>query len=719
LAPVAPATVSRDESGRATVRAVRLTEPLRLDGRLDEAVYATVPAIDGFVQQLPVEGVPATEPTEIWVFFDDDSIYVSARCLDSQPERVVGNELRRDNSNVFQVNDNFTVTFDTFRDRRNGVLFQTNPVGVLRDQAITDGVFNVDWNTVWDVKSVRSDIGYTVEMRIPFKSLRYRTGGTQTWGMNVRRVVKWKNEVSNLTQVPASYGTNGVGQMAVAATLVGLETPAQAMNLEIKPYAAAALTTDRAARVPFSNDLSRNVGLDVKYGLTRGLTSDLTINTDFAQVEEDQQQVNLTRFNLFFPEKRAFFLEGQGIFDFGGQSGQRASDVVPIMFFSRRIGLNNGQSVPVVAGGRVTGKAGPFDVGAMTIRTDDKPEAGALSTTFSAVRVRRNILRRSSVGAIATGRWPAVAGDSQSGTAGVDAYLRFFQDVEANVFWAVTSAPGTSRDATSYRGQFIYGGDRYGLEVDRVVVGSNFNPEVGFIRRPDVGFTLGSARFSPRLRSSRLVRRLTWQGDFEYITDAGGDVLEDRTLSGRFAVEFNSSDQMTLTGTRRYERLPADFTISPGVVVPAGGYSYDTLNLSYVLGAQHRLSGTLTASHGDFYDGTRTSLTYSGRAGLSPHLGVEPNITLNWVRLPFGDFTARLVGLRVAVAPTARLGFSMLAQFNPNARTLTSSARMRWEYTPGSELFVVYSDGRDTATSGFPGLQNRTLAVKATRMMRF
>jgi hypothetical protein len=176
---------------------------------------------------------------------------------------------------------------------------------------------------------------------------------------------------------------------------------------------------------------------------------------------------------------------------------------------------------------------------------------------------------------------------------------------------------------------------------------------------------------------------------------------------------------MTLTGTRRYERLPADFTISPGVVVPAGGYSYDTLNLSYVLGAQHRLSGTLTASHGDFYDGTRTSLTYSGRAGLSPHLGVEPNITLNWVRLPFGDFTARLVGLRVAVAPTARLGFSMLAQFNPNARTLTSSARMRWEYTPGSELFVVYSDGRDTATSGFPGLQNRTLAVKATRMMRF
>jgi hypothetical protein len=716
---VAPATVSRDDNGRATVRAVRLTESLRLDGRLDEAIYATVPAIDGFVQQFPIEGVPATELTEVWVFFDDANLYVAARCLDSQPDRVVGNELRRDNSNVFQVNDNFTVTFDTFRDRRNAVLFQTNPVGVLRDQAVTDGVFNVDWNTVWDVKTLRSEIGYTVEMRIPFKSLRYRTGGLQTWGMNIRRVVKWKNEVSNLTQVPASYGTNGVGQMALAATLVGVETPAQAMNLEFKPYAAASLTTDRAARVPFSNDLSRNIGLDAKYGLTRGLTADLTFNTDFAQVEEDQQQVNLTRFNLFFPEKRDFFLEGQGIFDFGGQSGQRASDVVPIMFFSRRIGLSNGQSVPVVAGGRVTGKAGPFDVGVLTIRTDEKPAAGAVPTTFSAVRVRRNILRRSSVGAIATGRWPAVSGTSESGAAGVDAYLRFFQDVEANLFWAATSASGSSRDATSYRGQFIYGGDRYGLDIDRVVVGSNFNPEVGFVRRPDVGFTSASARFSPRLRNSRLVRRLTWQGDFEYITDADGDVLEDRTLSGRFVVEFNSSDQVTLTGTRRYERLPLNFTISPGVVVPAGGYSYDNLNVSYALGAQRKLSGTITASSGAFYDGTRRSLTYSGRAGLSPHLGLEPNITLNWVRLPFGDFTARLVGLRLAVAPTARLGFSMLTQFNPNAHTLTSSARMRWEYTPGSELFVVYSDGRDTATSGFPGLQNRTLAIKATRLMRF
>jgi hypothetical protein len=730
--PVAPATVTRDGSGRATIRAVRLTQALRVDGRLDEEVYTTVPAIDGFVQQLPREGVPATEPTELWVFFDEDNLYIAARCHDSEPQRVVANELRRDNNNVFQVNDNFSVALDTFYDRRNGVFFQTNPIGALRDQAISDGTMNVNWNAVWDVKAVRSDVGYTLEMRIPFKSLRYRAAGPQVWGMNIRRVVKWKNEVSNLTQVPASYGQNGVSQMSVAAMLVGVETPAQAMNLELKPYAVSSLTTDRTARVPFSNDPKANAGIDVKYGLTRGLTADLTANTDFAQVEEDQQQINLTRFNLFFPEKRDFFLEGQGIFDFGGQGDSDArSATAPIVFFSRRIGLSNGQSVPVIAGGRVTGKAGPFDVGALAIATDDKPSAEAVSTTFSAIRLRRNILRRSSVGMVATGRWPAapkpqsgeggpaVAGHGESGTAGVDADLRFFQNVEANVYWARTSSPGRRGDDASYRGHFNYGGDRYGFELDRVVVGSNFNPEMGFVRRTDFALSSVAARFSPRLRQGRLVRRLNWQSELEYVSDAGGNVLEDRTLSSRVGIEFNSSDQVNVIVTRRYERLPFDFVISPGVTVPAGGYSHGTLNAFYTLAQQRKVSGNLSASHGSFYGGTRRSAGYGGRIGFSPHFGIEPNVTLNWVSLPYGDFTARLFGLRVALAPTARLGFIALTQFNPSARSLSSSARMRWEYIPGSELFVVYSDGRDTATRRYPELQNRTVAVKITRLLRF
>jgi len=663
--------------------------------------------------------VPATEPTEVWIFFDEDTLYISARCYDSQPDRIAANELRRDNNNIFFVNDNFSVALDTFYDQRNAVFFQTNAIGAIRDQAIVDGVFNVNWNTVWDVRATRFDAGYTVEMAIPFKSLRYRAPGPQIWGINFRRQVKSKNETSMLTRVPQSYGGDGVAQMAVAATLVGVETPAQSLNLEFKPYAVSSLTSDRAARVPFDNDVNASVGIDAKYGVTRGLTADFTVNTDFAQVEEDQQQVNLTRFSLFFPEKRDFFLEGQGLFDFGGVSGQRASGISPIMFFSRRIGLNAGQAVPVIAGGRVTGKAGRYDVGALTIATDDKPSAGAVRTTFSALRLRRNILRRSSVGLIATGRWPAASGGHENGAAGIDADLRFFENIQSNLYWARTASPGRRGDAGSYRTRLLYDGDRYGVDVDRLVVESNFNPEVGFVRRTDFALNAVMARFSPRLRRGRAIRMLTWQGNLEYVTDARGRTLEDRNVIGRFGVEFNSSDRVVVLGARQYERLPVDFAIAPGIVVPAGGHTHELVEATYTLGQQRLVSGSLAVSHGSFYGGKRTAGGYAGRLGLSPHLTVEPILTLNWVRLPYGDFTAHLAGARISVTPTARLGVSALSQFNPSAGTLTSSMRLRWEYVPGSELFVVYSDGRDTGARGFPGLQNRSLAVKMTRLLRF
>ena len=711
--------MARDDRGRATVRAARLTTPLSLDGRLDEEVYTLVAPVGGFIQQLPRQGVPATEPTELWIFFDDENVYVAARCHDSQPSRIVANERRRDSRSMFQLNDNITVVFDTFYDRRNGFFFQTNPVGAVRDQAIKDGAQNESWNTVWDVRAHRSDTGYTVEMVIPFKSLRYRNAGPQVWGINVRRIVKWKNEVSNLTLVPASYGQAGVSQMGVAATLVGLETPVRGKNLEVKPYAVTSLTTDRSARIPVLNDGSLAGGFDVKYGLTRGLTADLTVNTDFAQVEEDQQQINLTRFNLQFPEKREFFLEGQGIFDFGGVTGQNQGGDVPVLLFSRRIGLSNGQSVPVLAGGRVTGKAGKFDVGALMVRTDDKPAAAALATNFSAVRLRREIMRRSSVGMIATGRWPALAGAGENQTIGADADLRFFDNVQANLSWARTASPGRDGQEASYRGRFAYGGDRYGLEVDHVVVGRNFNPEVGFVRRADIASTAMSARFSPRLNRHRSIRRLTWESGFEYITDAARTLLADRTVAGAFSVELNNSDQFTVRASRVYELLPADFGIATGVVVPRGGYSTRSFSGSYSLGGQRPVSGSVSGAYGSFYGGSRATAGYSGRVSVSPRLTLEPSLTLNWVRLPQGDFTARLVGTRISVTPTPRLGIGAFVQFNPSARLLSSSARLRWEYTPGSELFVVYSDGRNTATAGYPGLVNRSFAVKATRLLRF
>ncbi|MDP3716507.1 MAG: DUF5916 domain-containing protein [Acidobacteriota bacterium] len=716
-----PAIVSRTANDHVTVRAVRVTEPLRIDGRLDESVYADVESITGFIQQEPQEGQPATEKTEAWILFDDVNLYISARNWNSQPEREIANELRRDNANILG-NDNFTFVIDPLHDRRNGYLFQTNPLGALRDMTVTDDQQNSAWNGIWYVETGHFEHGWTMEVAIPFKSLRYSGSGPQTWGINLRRLVKWKNEFSYLSLVPAALGTVGVSRMASAATVVGIETPAESKNIEFKPYAVATSTTNRTATLPFDNDGDFNAGLDFKYGLTRSLILDATYRTDFAQVEEDLQQINLTRFSVFFPEKRDFFIEGQGIFDFGGvQAGNSPGDV-PLLFFSRQIGISQGQAVPVLGGARLTGRQGPFSIGVLNIQTDDQPSARAVSTNFSALRVKRNLLRRSNVGVMATRRGPAIGGTgAPSYTFGADATLLFFKSINVTSYYAMTSVPGRTGGnvtGTSYRGRFDYTDDRYGASAEHMLIDKTFAPEVGYVRRTDVRRSFGQARFSPRPRASAFVRKYTWQGGVEYVTDASATTLQSRDVSGLFRIDFQSSDQASIDLSREYELLPAPFVIAPGVVVPAGGYTDGTVRLGYTLGQQRKVSGRLSAATGTLYGGTKSVVSYSGRWGVVPQLSLEPSVALNWVSLPYGDFTARLVSSRFTITPSARMLISSLVQFNVDTQTLSSSARLRWEYTGGSELFVVYSDGRDTSATGFPLLQNRTFAVKATRLLR-
>ena len=302
---------------------------------------------------------------------------------------------------------------------------------------------------------------------------------------------------------------------------------------------------------------------------------------------------------------------------------------------------------------------------------------------------------------------------------GVDANLAFFRNIESTVYWARTASPHLEGQDVSYRGRFAYSGDRYGMSADHVVVGANFNPEVGFVRRDDYRRTLVTARFSPRLRTHPVLRRLSWDGNLDYVTDARARVLMDREFEGSFGLDLHNGDSARVRVSEQFERLPARFTIAPGVAVPAGVYHQDTLTFSYTLGQQRRVSGGLSASRGAFYAGRRTTAGYSGRIVVSPHLVLEPGVTLNWVDLPFGTFSARIISNRLIVTPKPRLGFGSLIQWNAAARQLSASARMSWEYTPGSELFVVYSDGRSTAGRGYPDLVNRSIAVKATRLVRF
>jgi Domain of unknown function (DUF5916) len=718
-APIPPEVAARDERGRLAIRAVRLDHPLQIDGRLDEEIYQTTVAVGDFVQQVPKEGAPASEATQAWIFFDDNNLYFSGRCLDSHPEKIVANELRHDSQNIFSGGDSLTLVLDTFYDHRNGFLFQTNPLGALREQAIADGVYIESWNTVWEVKSARFDGGWSTEMVIPFKSLRYRESGPQIWGINFRRVIRWKNEFAGVVPMPASFGPSGLAQMQVAATLVGLTTPTRSLNLEVKPYAVAASTTDLTAAEPVRNDLTHGVGVDLKYGLSRSLTADVTVNTDFAQIEEDVQQVNLTRFSLLFPEKRDFFLEGQGIFAFGGRNlagrGSGDTDDVPVMFFSRQIGLLGTQTIPVIAGGRVTGKAGPYDIGILNIETGSKESAHADATNFSAVRLRRDIFGRSNVGVIATARR---SNGTASAAMGADTSIRLSPNNTVLGYYARTDVAGSNSQAASYRARYSYTGDRYGLAGEHLLVEPRFFPAVGYTRRDDFRRDLGTVRFSPRLKNNRYMRKLTWQGTFDYDTNAAATEVQNRSIDGSFGIEFHSGDLAEVDYVDEYELLPQNFKIAPGVTVPAGGYQNSSLVASYTLANQHLVAGRFAVSSGAFYNGTRRDVSYSGRIAIAPQFAIEPTISLAWVDLPYGAFTARLVTSRFSYTPTTRIFFSTLLQFNADAHTLAASARLRWEYRPGSDLFLVYSDGRATSRPG-TALVNQSVAIKATRLVRF
>ncbi|MSO30712.1 MAG: hypothetical protein EXQ48_07185 [Acidobacteria bacterium] len=713
--PVLPNAMSRDASGHATVRAVPIATPLRIDGLLDESVYTGVVPMSGFTQADPRAGDPATEATEVWVFFDRENVYIAARCWESRPDRLIANELRRDHNNIVQ-NDNISFGFDTFFDRRSGVVLETTPIGARLDvQFAYEGQNNYDWNPIWQVKVRRFEKGWTVEASIPFKSLRYRAGRQQIWGFNVRRSNRWKNEVSYLNPIPASMGMGGIFRSSLAAPMVGIEAPAGSKSLEIKPYVFANLTTDRAVSPAVSNHPGGDYGLDVKYGVTQNLTADLTYNTDFAQVEADSQQVNLTRFSLFFPEKREFFLENQGTFNFGG--GFPWGDV-PTLFYSRRIGLSAGRQVPIRGGGRLTGRVGSFTLGALNIQADEEPISKAPSTNFSVMRIKRDLFRKSSVGLILTERTVAQRGVGGSAAYGVDGRFAFFNNLTVNTYWARTSTQGLSGDSASYRAQLDYSGDRYGVQAEQLVVGDNFNPELGFVRRDDMRRTFGQFRFSPRPQSSRIVRKYSASVSAGLVKNGAGR-LETREATGSFGVDFQNSDQFDVQYAGHYEFLPQPFAIAPGVVLPVGGYDFGRLIAIYQFGRQRQTSGTASVEHGTFYSGHRTVVGVSGaRMNVGPRFSVEPTMSVNRVDLVQGSFSTTLVGSRVTFTMTPMMFASALLQYNSSNHSLSANVRLRWEYRPGSELFVVFNEQRDTLARSFPAQANRAFIVKINRLFR-
>jgi len=479
--------------------------------------------------------------------------------------------------------------------------------------------------------------------------------------------------------------------------------------------------------------------VDIKYGITQNLTADFTYNTDFAQVEVDEQQVNLTRFSLFFPEKREFFLEGAGIFDFargaqlgsfytalrriGAGGGPMGGGNAPTLFYSRQVGLQQGTVVPIVGGGRVTGKVGDFDVGFLNIHTGDEAASGAAMTNFTVARVRRNILRRSSLGTLFTNRSVSLMGDGASQAYGADATFAFYDNVGVIAYLAKTDTPGRADKNLSYQGRFDYAADRYGFQAEHLVVEDHFIPEVGFLRRDNFRRTYTTGRFSPRPRSLDSIRQFRFEGSFDYIEAADTNSVETRQSQVGLLTEFENGDQAGINVANNYEFLVRPFTPGPGVTLPVGGYGFQDVEATYTPGPQRRLTGTLMVRAGEYFNGTIRSVGFMrARLPITEQFSVEPSVSLNWIDTPLGAFRTDLVVARVNYTFTPRMFLSGLTQYNSASNTVSNNVRLRWEYSPGSELFVVYTEDRETdplMPDRSTELRNRGFVVKVNRLFRF
>ena len=701
--------------------AVRVTEPITLDGRLDEPAWKLATPATDFVQRQPRPGDPSRERTEVRILYDADNLYVGFYCYDSDPDNMVVNGLEEDFRHP--QSDSVIMTLDTLHDRQSGFEFATNPAGAKYDTqfASNGAISNAEWDGEWDVKTSRTSDGWIAEFMVPFKTLRFTDSPSLEWGLNFSRRVLRINEVANWAPLPIRYNSQ---RASLAGTLIGLEGIRQGRNLRVKPFLTSGLTQVRGADgLRTTQALNRlkdhDVGVDLKYSLTPSLTLDATYHTDFAQVEVDQQQVNLTRFNLFFPEQRDFFLENAGTFSVGQGAtfADRAAARNLLPFFSRRIGLSAaGTPIPIVGGLRVSGRAGAYDVGLIEMKTD--AQGAVPANNFVVGRVKRNLMTSSWVGAIVTSRDSSISGDFNR-LYGADAHVQLFERLEFDSFLLQTDTPGRSGKDQARRFQSAWKGDELIVNGEYNTVDPDFNPETGFVRRSDMAQYLGEVSWEPQLVSNRTIRSLNFATKVDYYEGASSGRMETRVQSGDLGISFDDGAAVTFTTEQTFDRLFRPLNIpagTPRVTVPAGDYSFLGYTAQASTNASRELAGNATFTWGDFYNGKRKALTGGMTYAPGYHLILNLTYERNDVELPSGAFTTNLLRSRATYAFTPRTVVHAFVQYNADLRQVSTNVRFNWTHHPLSDLYVVYNDNRDTAT----GLvRERALILKLTNNFSF
>jgi hypothetical protein len=710
-APAPAADVSRPNREQYQIQAERARRPIDVDGLLTDEAWRDAPMIDSFTQQEPVDGEPATERTEVRLLYDSENLYIAVHAFDSAPDRVVATEMRRDSSRVMDE-DNFQVILDTFRDSRSGYMFVTNPLGAKLEQQIFEegggnargsaSNVNKDWNGVWDAAARRTSDGWIAELAIPMVTLRSPDVAVQTWGINFSRNIRRKNEIVYWSPIPKPYN---IMQVSLAGTVSGMTGLNRGLDLRIKPFVTAGTRYDRVGATSNADTL-KDMGLDVKYGLGHGLALDVTVNTDFAQAEVDEQQVNLTRFALFFPEKRDFFLENSGQFNVGTQGLERVMD----LFFSRRIGLSDaGQPIGIQGGARLTGKVNGNNIAVMNLQTEESD--GKPADNFLVARYSKDINRRSKIGGLFINK-ESMHSAAFNRVMVADALYAPTRAFSLHTIAATSATPGVSEDQGAYHARALYLDTRWQTYAEFSQIDPNFNDEVGFVPRRGIRQTKVHLERNPR--PGGLIRVMEPMMNIIYTTDTNNRLLT-RRIHHMVGTRFQNGAYLNVWWNRWFDQIDEPFRVQT-ITIPTGTYRFNEFNFVINSNPARRIYEQFSYSPQTYYGGDRTDISATIGVRANSRASGEYSLQRNDVSGPWGAFVVNLSILRLDFALSPRQTVRTLSQYNSLTRQLSTSIRYNFIYRPGSDLYVVY-DELQADQLGRPQIRNRQLVVKTTYLL--
>ncbi len=692
------------------LHAAKVDKAPDIDGHLEEELWQKAPAAGNFIQKQPDEGKPATEKTEARILYDNKNVYIGIMCYDSEPQKIIANEKRRDSENIYE-NDHVRIMLDTFHDRRNGYIFVINPLGAkldlqVRKEGKREGGWhianpnvNIDWDGVWKVRSTIHQKGWSAEIEIPFATLRFDQNPTNGWGLNFLRNVRRKNEESTWAPLPRNLN---LYKISMAGELQGLEGLSKVLNLQVKPFALVGGTSHRDAADRLTSEGVLDGGIDLKYGVTSNLTLDITYNTEFSQVEADYQQINLTRFSLYFPEKRDFFLENAAIFSIGSPDDA-------MIFFSRRIGISPlGEEIPLLGGVKLAGKAGRFNIGLINLQAQAMSELPA--NNFTVLRLSRDILGKSAIGLMVTNRQSEVSGDFNRAFC-VDGDFILGDNFSMSGYYAGTSSPGLEgRNRAAKLGfQWISDlWDCYGYYFD---IQENFNAEMGFVKRTGIRRFQTHLGFTPE-PDIKGIKQLSPHIFFAYTADQENTLLL-REEHIHFPVNFINGGHISIQWNEDHEFVDYPFPIQRDITVPVGIYTSPWWQADFSTNRSLRLYGSMSYRWGGFYGGNSRILNVSTGWRPTPSFASEISVIYNDVNLPQGDFANHLLRVRTIYNFSTRLALMSLIQWNGDTDEVNVNIRFNFIHKPGSDLFIVYNERR--LVEGLPaGIRDRALLIKFT-----